>query len=381
MVGIPEGAAVMTGTFSIHGKPVKILFDSGATHSFVNQSTQINLGLNVLRVKNEYKIATPGGKISSSTLVKSVPLQLGSKVFQTNLLTLGLDGIDVILGMDWMTHHKVTLGIADQRIEIKSPAIGASTLYLPLRESMDPSAYVSIATNLEEIPVVCDYPDVFPDDLSGMPPDRDIEFVIELQPGTTPISKRAYRMPPKELAELKTQLQELLDKGFIRLSSSPWGCPTLFVKKKYGILRLCVDYRPLNAVTIKNKYPLHRIDVLFDQLAGEKVFSKIDFRSGYHQIKIRPCDIPNTAFSTRYGLYEYLVMSFGLTNAPAYFMYLMNSVFMSELDKFIVVFIDDILVYSKNIEEHAEHLRIVLQHLLTVNFRQPRVLVIHWFRL
>jgi hypothetical protein len=124
-----------------------------------------------------------------------------------------------------------------------------------------------------------------------------------------------------------------------------------------------VDYRPLNAVTIKNKYPLPRIDVLFDQLAGAKVFSKIDLKSGYHQIKFRPCDIPKTAFSTRYGLYEYLVMSFGLTNAPAYFMYLMNSVFMTELDKFIVVFIDDILVYSKNKEEHVEHLRIILQRL------------------
>jgi hypothetical protein len=206
MVGIPEEAAVMTGTFSIHGKPVKILFDSGATHSFINKSTQVNLGLNVLRVKNDFKIATPGGKISSNTLVKSVPLQLGSKVFQTNLLTLGLDGIDVILGMDWMTHHKVTLDIAERRIEITSPVVGVSTLYLPLREPMDPGAYVSIATNLEEIPVVCDYPDVFPDDLPGMPPDRVVEFVIELQPGTAPISKRAYRMPPKELAELKTQL-------------------------------------------------------------------------------------------------------------------------------------------------------------------------------
>jgi hypothetical protein len=155
----------------------------------MNQSTKINLGLNVLRVKNEYKIATPGGKISSNTLVKSVPLQQGSKVFQTNFLTLGLDGIKII-----------------------SPAIGVSTLYLPLRESLDHSAYVSIATNLEEIPVVCDYPDVFPHDLPGMPPDWDIEFVIELQPCTAPISKRAYRMPPKELAELKTQLQELLDR-------------------------------------------------------------------------------------------------------------------------------------------------------------------------
>jgi hypothetical protein len=196
-----------------------------------------------------------------------------------------------------------------------------------------------------------------------MPPDRDIEFAIELQPGMTPISKRPYRMPPVELAELKKQLQELLDKGFIRPSTSPWGCPALFVKKKDESLRLCIDYRPLNAVTIKNKYPLPRIDVLFDQLVGAKVFSKIDLRSGYHQIKIRASDIPTTTFSTRYGLYEYLVMSFGLTNAPTYFIYLMNSVFMPKLDKFMVVFIDDILVYSKNEEEHAGHLHVVLQRL------------------
>jgi hypothetical protein len=153
-------------------------------------------------------------------------------------------------------------------------------------ENTPPCSYAAVSTQLEDIPVVCEYPDIFPDDLPGMPPDRDVEFVIELQPGTAPISKRPYRMPPKELAELKVQLQELLDKGYIRPSSSPWGSPALFVKKKDGSLRMCVDYRPLNAVTIKNKYPLPRIDVLFDQLAGAKVFSKIDLRSGYHQIKI-----------------------------------------------------------------------------------------------
>jgi hypothetical protein len=207
---------------------------------------------------------------------------------------------------------------------------------------------------------ICRY---FPDELPGMPPDRDIEFATELQPGTSPISKRPYRMPPAKLAELKKQLQELLDKGFIRPSTSPWGCPALFVKKKDESLRLCIDYHPLNAVTIKNKYPLPRIDVLFDQFVGAKVFSKIDLRSGIHQIKIRASDIPKTAFSTRYGLYEYLVMSFGLANAPAYFMYLMNYVLMLELDKFVVVFINDILVYSKNEEEHAGHLHVVLQRL------------------
>jgi hypothetical protein len=171
-------------------------------------------------------------------------------------------------------------------------------------------------------------------------------------------------MPPNELAELKKQLQDLWTKGLIRPSSYEWGCPALFVKKKKdNSLRMCVDYRPLNAVIIKNKYPLPRIDILFDQLSKAKVFSKIDLRSGYHQIKIRPQDIPKTTFSTTYGLYEYLVMFFGLTNAPAYFMYLMNLVFMPELDKFVIVFIDDILVYSENEKDHADHLRIVLTRL------------------
>jgi hypothetical protein len=170
-------------------------------------------------------------------------------------------------------------------------------------------------------------------------------------------------MAPKELAELKVQLKELLDKGYIHPSSSHWGCPTLFVKKKDQSLRLCVDYCPLNAITVKNKYPLPCNDILFDQLAGAKVFFKVDLRSDYHQIKIHPEDIPKTAFSTRYGLYEYLVMSFGLTNAPAHFIYLMNSVFMPELDKFVMVFIDDILVYCKNEEDHEQHLRVILQRL------------------
>jgi hypothetical protein len=175
---------------------------------------------------------------------------------------------------------------------------------------------------------------VFPDELPGLPPDHDVEFKIELVPSTTPISRRPYRMPPNELAELKVQLKEILEKGLIRPSSFPWGCPSLFVKKKDKSLQMYVDYRPLNAITIKNKYLLPRIDIFFDQLSKANVFSKIDLRSSYYQIKIRPEDIPKTTFSTRYRLYEYLVMSFGLTNAPAYFIYLMNSVFMPELDKF-----------------------------------------------
>jgi hypothetical protein len=193
-----------------------------------------------------------------------------------------------------------------------------------------------------------------------MPPDRDIEFVIELKPGTAPIYKTPYRMATPELAELKEHIKELLEKGFIHPSSSSCEAPVIFVPKKDGTQRLCVDYRALNEVTVKNKYPLPRIDDLFDQFRGACVFSKIDLRSGYHQLKIWECDIPKTAFVSRYGLYEYTVMSFGLTNALTYFMYLMNKVFMECLDKFVVVFIDDILVYSRTEEEHEEHLHLAL---------------------
>jgi hypothetical protein len=195
-----------------------------------------------------------------------------------------------------------------------------------------------------------------------MPPYRDTKFITELLPGTPPISKRSYRMPKNELVELKKQMAELQAKGFIRPSSSPWGAPVMFVEKKDGTQRICVDYRSLNEVTIKNKYPLPRIEDLFDQMKGTSVFSKIDLRSGYHQLKIQESDIPKTAFRTRYGLYEYTVISFGLTNAPAYFMYLMNKVFMEYLDKFVVVFIDDILIFSKT-EGHENHLRLVLEKL------------------
>jgi hypothetical protein len=216
---------------------------------------------------------------------------------------------------------------------------------------------------IEAIRIVLEFPDVFPKELPGMPPERKVQFAIELIPGIAPISKRAYRVSRPELVELKKQIDELLEKGYIRPSTSPWAAPVLFVEKKDGTKRMCIDYRALNEVTVKNKYPLPRIEDLFDQLRGASVFSKIDLRSGYHQLRIRPSDIPKTAFITKYGLYEFMVMSFGLTNAPAYFMYLMNNVFMDYLVKFVVVFIDDILVYSQNEQEHEEHLRKVLQRL------------------
>ncbi|GJV30743.1 hypothetical protein Tco_1387191 [Tanacetum coccineum] len=210
---------------------------------------------------------------------------------------------------------------------------------------------------LEDVPIVRD----FPEDLSGIPPARQVEFQIDLVPGAAPVARAPYRLAPSEMKELAEQLQELSDKGFIRPSSSPWGAPVLFVKKKDGSFRMCIDYRELNKLTVKNRYPLPRIDDLFDQLQGSSVYSKIDLRSGYHQLRVREEDIPKTAFRTRYGHYEFQVMPFGLTNAPAVFMDLMNRVCKPYLDKFVIVFIDDILIYSKNKEEHEEHLKLILE--------------------
>ncbi|KAL1215373.1 RNA-directed DNA polymerase-like protein [Cardamine amara subsp. amara] len=215
---------------------------------------------------------------------------------------------------------------------------------------------------VRDIRVVREFPDVF-QSLQGLPPSRSDPFTIELESGTAPISRAPYRMAPAEMAELKKQLEELLSKGFIRPSTSPWGAPVLFVKKKDGSFQLCVDYRGLNRVTVKNRYPLPRIDELLDQLRGATWFSKIDLASGYHQIPIEEVDIRKTAFRSRYGHYEFVVMPFGLTNAPAAFMRLMNSVFQEYLDEFVIIFIDDILVFSKSLEEHEVHLRVVLAKL------------------
>jgi hypothetical protein len=255
-----------------------------------------------------------------------------------------------------MKLHKVVLDIAARLVHLYSPMHGKVTLHLPTISRIKDCLHHVVERRLEDIQAVHEFPDVFPEDLPGMPLERASEFKIELQPGTTAIAKAPYKMSLLELVELKVQLQDLIDKGFIHPSSSPWGCVALFVSKKGKDLRLCVDYRPLNAVTMKNKYPLPCVNILFDQLARAQVFSKIDLRSSYHQIKICDEDIPKTAFTIRYGLYQYLVMSFRLRNAPAHFMYLMNSVFMSQLVRFVVVFIDDILVYSKSTEEHEEHL-------------------------
>jgi len=251
--GIPEGAPVMAGTFSVNGYPVSILFDSGASHTFISKECAIRLGLKIESMPKPYHIHSPGGTLITNQFVKQVPLQLQGNFFPTALIMLPSQRVDTILGMNWMECQGVILDTTSHSVHMKSPVHGSMTLKLRDHMSLTHTVNQVEGRNLADIPVVCEYPDVFPEDLPGMPPDRDVEFAIELQPGTASISRRPYRMPPNELAELKKQLQELLDKGYIRPSTSPWGCPALFVKKKDQSLRMCMDYWPLNAVTIKNK--------------------------------------------------------------------------------------------------------------------------------
>jgi hypothetical protein len=292
-----------------------------------------------------------------------VKIQIIGREFCANPIILQSSGIDIILGMGRLMKYDAVIHCSKRSMILTSSECERFEFVVILPSAADCAVNQLKIDSIGDIKVVCDYPDVFPNDLPGMPPERDIEFIIDLLSGIAPIAKRPYRISVGELEEHKKQLKELLDKQFIRPSSSPWGAPVIFVEKKDGTQRMCVDYRALNEVTIKNKYPLPHIEDLFDQLKGARVFSKIDLRSGYHQLRIRPSDIAKIAFTTRYGLYEYTVISFGLTNDPAYFMYLMNKVFMEYLDKFVVVLINDILVYSRNEEEHEENLRLVLQKL------------------
>eukprot|EP00253_Pinus_taeda_P011093 PITA_11093 len=215
-----------------------------------------------------------------------------------------------------------------------------------------------------KIAVVQEFADVFPKEIPGLPPKRDLDFTIDLVPSVAPLSQAPYRMSVSELTKLNMQLQELLDKKYVHPNISPWGAPVLFVRKKDGTLRMCIDYQQLNKLRVKNKYPLPLIDELFDEMKGATIFSKIDLRSRYHQIIIKEEeDIAKTAFRTCSEHYDFVVLPFRLTNAPATFMCLMNNVFHRYLDKFVLIFIDDILIYSWNVKEHEEHLRLILQTL------------------
>nr|GEW66664.1 putative reverse transcriptase domain-containing protein [Tanacetum cinerariifolium] len=254
-----------------------------------------------------------------------------------------LGSFDVIIGMDWLVKYHALI-VCDEKV-VRIPY--GDEVYLAQVTSKK-AEDKSEEKRLEDVLIVREFMEVFPKDLLGLPPTRQVEFQIDLVPDDAPVARAPYRLAPAKMQELSTQLQELSDKGFIRPSSSPWGAPVLFVKKKDSSFWMCIDYRELNKLTVKNRYPLLRIDDLFDQLQGSRVSSKIDLRSGYHQLRVREEDIPKTAFRTRYGSYEFQVMPFGLTNAPAVFMDLMNRVCKPYLDRFVIVFIDDILIYSKN---------------------------------
>ena len=377
---------VVTGTISLFDTDAHVLVDSGATHSFISQEFIERVRIEMRPTECSMIVSLPtGNSLIANRVYKRSKVTIASHEFEADLIVLDIHDFDIILGMDWLAKHRATVDCHRKEVHISQPG-EPEVIFCGERKILSTSLINVMQANkmlrkacqgylvyaiefsnremqLAKVPVVNEFCDVFAEDLPGLPPDREIEFEIELAPGTGPISIAPYRMAPAELKELKMQMEELLSKGFVKTSTSPWGAPVLFVKKKDGSLRLCIDYRQLNKVTIRNQYPLPRIDDLFDQLQGAKVFSKIDLRSGYHQLKVRREDVPKTAFKTRYGHYEFLVMPFGLTNAPAAFMDLMNRVFGPYLDKFVIVFIDDILVYSSSKEEHAEHLRIVLQTL------------------
>ncbi|KAL5572587.1 hypothetical protein UlMin_022184 [Ulmus minor] len=382
------GSKVVTGQLPVAYVLARVLIDSGATHSFISTVFADSLHRSKDTIRQTFRTVLPSGDIMlSSYWLRAVPVVVSEREMSVDLVVLDMIDYDVILGMDFLSKYGATIDCKAKVVSFQPPGEEQFTFSgdknskqkmfvsaMKARKWLDSgcTGYLAAVVDttkkakveLNDVPVVNEFVDVFPEELPGMPPDREVTFEIEVLPGIAPISKAPYRMAPAELKELQTQLQELLEKGFIRPSHSPWGAPVLFVKKKDGTLRMCIDYRGLNKVTIKNKYPLPRIDDLFDQLKGAVVFSKIDLRSGYHQLRIKESNIPKSAFCTRYGHYEFLVMPFGLTNAPATFMDLMNRMFKVYLDKFVIVFIDDILIYSRSQEEHAEHLRMVLRTLV-----------------
>ncbi|KAA3469727.1 DNA/RNA polymerases superfamily protein [Gossypium australe] len=330
---------VITDTFSLYDTNVIALIDPGSTHFVYLKNLPVESTKFVIKVSN------PLGKyVLVDKVCKDCPLMTRGYCFPANLMLLPFDEFNVILGMDWLTLHDVVKSQNSEILRIESDE--SSTLPIVI-SSMSAQRYVRKGCDaylayvldtelsemkIESVPVVCEYPDVFLEELPGLPPVREVEFAIELVLGTSPISIAPYRMAPIELKELKAQLQDLTNRGFAQPSFLPWGVPVLFVKKKDETMRMCIDYRQLNKVMIKNKYPLPRINDLFAQLNRATIFSKIDLRSSYYQLRVKDLDVSKTAFRMRYRHYEFLDMPFGLTNAPT-----------SYLDSFVVVFIDDIL--------------------------------------
>ncbi|GKE01646.1 putative reverse transcriptase domain-containing protein, partial [Tanacetum coccineum] len=378
---------VVTGTFLLNNRYASILFDTSVDRSFISTKFSSLIDITPTILDHYYDVELADGKIIKiNTIIRGCTLNFLDHPFNINLMPVELGSFDVIIGMDWLANYHVVIDCAKKIVRIPW---GNETLiihgdrsnwgnetrfniisctktqkymlkghhvflaHVTIKETKDKSG----EKRLEDVPIVGDFPKVFSKDLPDLPSTQQVEFQIDLIPGAAPVARAPYRMAPSKMKVLSEQLQELSDKGFIRPSSSPWGAPVLFVKKKDGSFRMCIHYRDLNKLTVKNHYPLPRINDLFDQLQGSNVYSKIDLRSGYHQLRVREEDILKTAFRTRYGHYKFQVMPFGLTNAPTVFMDLMNRVCKPYLDKFVIVFIDDILIYSKNKKEHEEHLK------------------------
>ncbi|GJT05792.1 putative reverse transcriptase domain-containing protein [Tanacetum coccineum] len=352
---VNPGSNTVTGTFLLNDHHAYMLFDSSADRSFVSNTFSTLLDITPYSLDVSYAVELADGRTSeTNTMLRGCTLGLLGHLFNIDLMPIELGSFAVIIGMDWLAKNHAVIVCDEKIVRI---TYGNEILIVTVKEDKDKSN----EKRLEDVPTARDFPEVFPEDLPGLPPTRQVKFQIDLVPGAALVARAPYRLAPSEMEELSTQLQELSNKGFIRPSSSPWGSLVLFVKKKDGSFRMCIDYRELNKITVKNRYPLPRIDDLFDQLQGSSVYSKIDLRSSYHQLRVRDEDIPKTAFRTRYGHYEFQVMPFGLTIAPVVFMDLMNRVCRPYLDKFMIVFIDDILIYSKTKEEHDVHLRLILE--------------------
>jgi hypothetical protein len=277
---------VVLDIFLVSSHPATVLFNFGASHSFISSSSVMKHNLPIATMKHTMLVSSPGGEMRTRHICPVVSITIRGVYFSSNLILLDSKGIDVILGMDWLSKYDGVIQCARKAVRLTKRDGTAVEFVATIQTNLGSMLNQEKVIALEDIRVLREYPDVFLEELPGMPPDRDIEFVIELLPGTPPISKRPYRMPVNELAELKKQIAELQSKGFNRPSSSPWGAPVLFVEKKDRTQRMCVDYRSVNGVAIKNKYPLPQIKDFFDQKKGASVFSKIDLRSSYHQLKI-----------------------------------------------------------------------------------------------
>ncbi|GJZ69269.1 putative reverse transcriptase domain-containing protein [Tanacetum coccineum] len=354
------GSNVVTGTFLLKNNYASALFDLGADQSFVSTTFSTLLDIIPDTLDVSYAVELAEGRINeTNTMLRGCTIGILGHRFNIDLMPVELGSFDIIIGDRSDKGKKLTLSIISCTKTQKYMEKGCQVF--PAQVTKKETEVKSNEKRLEDVPIVREFPEVFLEDLPGLPPARQVEFQIDLVPGVASVARDPYRPAPSEMQELFAQLQELSEKGFIRPSSSPWGALVLFVKNKDGYFRMCINYRELNNLTVKNRYPLLRIDDLFDQLQGSSVYSKIDLRSGYHQLRVRDEDISKTAFRTRYGHYEFQVMPFGLTNAPAVFMDLMNRVCKPFLDKFIIVFIDDTLIYSRNKVEHEGHLKQILK--------------------